>query len=180
MNEKSMAQILLTKQYWWIHCSIVTLICVVGLLYLGQQTYSGSPPRVNYTLSNGQTMVEADVIKRGEEVFHLRGLMNYGSFWGDGGERGPDFSADALHRTIVGMKAFYENELRARGANVTQYDIDAIATRVKREVRTNTWDEAAGTITLTDAHAYAFNELKQHYGYQQGKIKHTCPGDDVA
>jgi len=163
MNEKSMAQILLTKQYWWIHCSIVTLICVVGLLYLGQQTYSGSPPRVDYNLSNGQTIIEHETIKRGEELFHLRGLMNYGSFWGDGAERGPDFSADALHRTIVGMKAFYENELRARGATVTQYDLDAIATRVKREVRFNTWNEEAEHVILTDAHAYAFDELKQHY-----------------
>ncbi len=52
---------------------------------------------------NGRTISTADVINRGEEVFHLRGLMQYGSFLGDGAERGPDYTAKALHVLAIGI-----------------------------------------------------------------------------
>ena len=86
--------------------------------------------------------------------------MGYGSFWGDGAERGPDFTADALHRTVVSMRSFYEGGM---GGAVTQYDKDAIAARVRREIHTNTWDENAGHILINDAQIQAFEDLVVHY-----------------
>ena len=56
-------------------------------------------------------MIPASAVSRGKEVFHLKGLMSWGSFWGDGADRGPDFTAEALHRTGVSMRKYYEDEL---------------------------------------------------------------------
>ncbi len=130
------------------HFLIVAAICASGLIYLGQQTYSGAPPLVDFKSSTGETVISQEQIKAGQEVFHLRGLMGYGSFWGDGAERGPDFTADALHRTVVAMRSFYENEIKKERA-VTAFDKDAIAARVRREIHTNTWDERAGHIVIS-------------------------------
>lgn len=156
---KNLAVLLLNKKFWIAHFLIVAAICISGLIYLGGATYAGAPPLVAFTSADGTTFIAEQQIHDGETVFHLRGLMSYGSFWGDGAERGPDFTADALHRTIVAMKSYYE----VRTKNPTQYDKDAIAARVKREVRTNTFDKAANVIRLNDAQLYAFNELTMHY-----------------
>ena len=159
------ALILLNKRYWLAHFLIVAAICIAGLIYLGGATYMGSPPRVDFVSPSGETVISQDQIILGQKVFHLRGLMTYGSFWGDGAERGPDFTADALHRTVVGMRNFYENELKEREGPeaLTQYHRDAIAARVIREIHTNTWDEDAGNIRLNDAQINAFRELNDHY-----------------
>ncbi len=145
-----------------VHFLFVAAISVAGLIYLGNVTYTGAPPQVSFTSSDGRAVISRQEIKQGERVFHLRGLMSYGSFWGDGAERGPDFTADALHRTVVAMTTFYEKEVADNQA-LTQYDKDAIAARVKREVHTNTWDKEADIIRINAAQAYAFQVLNDHY-----------------
>ncbi len=168
---RNLAQILHDKKTWWVHFLIVAAICAAGLIYLGTQTYSGAPPLTDFKSSTGETVISRQQIKHGQEVFHLRGLMGYGSFWGDGAERGPDFTADALHRTVVSMRSFYENEMKDRDLSqyanedrdLSQYDKDAIAARVRRELHTNTWDEEAGHILINDAQIQAFRELNDHY-----------------
>ena len=105
-GKRTFAQALLDKKTWWVHFAIVAGISVVGLIFLGTWTYTGAPPIVNYVSSTGQTVIPASSITRGKEVFHLKGLMSWGSFWGDGADRGPDFTAEALHRTFVSMSAF--------------------------------------------------------------------------
>ncbi len=43
-SRKSLAAILPTKKYWWMHSLSVARISGVGLLYLGFWTYTGAPP----------------------------------------------------------------------------------------------------------------------------------------
>ncbi len=106
-----LALLLINKQHWMALFMVVAAIGIAGLVYLGAETYTGAPPTVDFNTTTGDTAISAELITKGEEVFHLRGLMNYGSFWGDGAQRGPDFTADALHQTVHSMRAFYENEL---------------------------------------------------------------------
>jgi len=42
-------------------------------------------------------------------VFQKYALMEYGSMFGDGAYRGPDYSAEALHQTAEVMSEFYNN-----------------------------------------------------------------------
>lgn len=154
---------LLAKPNWWTQFAIVVGVSVAGLLALGTWTYTSAPPRVSFVAaSTGRVAIPVDDIVRGQEVFHLRGLMSWGSFWGDGAERGPDFTADALHRTVVSMRTFYEEEI-ARQRPLTQADRDAITVRVQREIRENGYDEAAGVIRVGAARLRAFDDLRSHY-----------------
>lgn len=159
---RTLAEILQDKRTWWVHFLIVAGICVAGLVYLGDQTYSGAPPLEDFVSADGKTVITRAQIKHGQEIFHLRGLMGYGSFWGDGAERGPDFTADALHRTAMSMRAFYEDQLAAT-QELTEYDRDAIAARVVREIHTNRWNESAEHIVITDGQIKAFQDLVGHY-----------------
>ena len=161
MSSQTLAITLMNKNNWAALFALVAGISIAGLIYLGGATYTGAPPLENFKSSTGDVVIERDQIRRGEEVFHLRGLMSWGSFWGDGGERGPDFTADALHRTVMSMREYYAKQLP--GSTLSQYDADAIAAQVIREVHTNTYEEEGGLIRINDAQAYAFEELNKHY-----------------
>jgi nitric oxide reductase subunit B len=154
---------LLAKPNWWVQFAVVAGISTSGLIALGTWTYTGAPPRVAFVSSTtGERVISLDEIRRGQELFHIRGLMAWGSFWGDGAERGPDFTADALHRTVVSMKSFYEQELEEERP-LTQADRDAITVRVQREIKANGYDEPAGVIRINDAQIHAYRELQAHY-----------------
>jgi len=161
-QRKNFARALLTKKYWWAHFSIVAVISLVGLVFLGTWTYVGAPPLTTFITSTGDSVIPVERIMRGKELFHIRGLMSWGSFWGDGAERGPDFTADALHRTVAAMRAYYETEMSAK-APLTQADRDAIEVRVRREVHANGFDSSANVIRINDAQVYALDELGDHY-----------------
>ena len=162
-SHQNLALWLVNKKNWLTHFAIVAGISIAGLIYLGGATYTGAPPLVDYISSTGETVISQKQIKRGKEIFHLRGLMSYGSFWGDGAERGPDFTADALHRTVLGMRAFYLDELKTLAGSLSRYDADAVAARVIQEVHNNTYDEETGVITINDAQISAFGDLTEHY-----------------
>ena len=164
-GDSNLAMWLLNKKNWFTHFLVVAVISIAGLVYLGQQTYSGSPPLANFVSSSGQVIASTEAIAHGKEIFHIRGLMLYGSFWGDGAERGPDFTADAMHRIGVSMRSYYEEEMKRRtgAASLTDYEKDAIAQRVLKEMHGNTHDAAANTIVLNDAQVFAFQELNEHY-----------------
>jgi len=160
-RKKNISEILVNKKFWWAYCVIVALINILGLVYLGGSTYKGAPPLVDFRSTTGETIISTQDIRDGKDIFHLRGLMGYGSFWGDGAERGPDFTADALHRTVVAMQAYYEKGITDR--ELTQYDKDAISVKVIRELHTNALNPDSQSIALNSAQIFAFNELKTHY-----------------
>jgi nitric oxide reductase subunit B len=188
--ERTFAQVLLIKKYWWLHALIVTAISVIGLIALGVWTYVGAPPLVNYVDSTGKVVIPEWEMNRGKQVFHLKGLMLYGSFWGDGAERGPDFTAEALHRTFVSMGKYYEMKIEeTQGRPATQDEKDGIAGRVKREIHQNGYDAARGVIVLNDAQIFAHEELVTHYtkmftdptyeeAFQKGRIKSYITNPD--
>ena len=160
--KKTFAQWLLKKQNWWLQFAIVAGISVVGLLALGFWTYDGAPPVVPFvSATTGETVIPLDHIVRGKELFHIRGLMSWGSFFGDGADRGPDYTADGLHRTQVSMQAYYESQIKDRP--ITQNDRDGISVRVRREIHANGYDPQAGKILINDAQIFALNELEKHY-----------------
>lgn len=158
----NLADALVNKRFWFLQVMFVAVICIAGLIYLGDATYSSAPPLTDFVSRDGEIIISREKILNGQKVFHLRGLMHYGSFWGDGAERGPDFTADALHRTTRSMRTYYASRLITEGA-IGQFEQDAIAARVKREIHANGWSDKTNQIVLNPAQIYAFNELLIHY-----------------
>jgi nitric oxide reductase subunit B len=100
-------------------------------------------------------VVPAAAITRGQAVFLRYGLMNYGSMFGDGAARGPDFTADALHHMALALR---EHHASRPGRDAAQ--AEALATA---EIRRNRYDAATNRVPLTEAQAYAARVLERRY-----------------
>ena len=172
--KNSISTLLLSKKYWFVHFWIVSIISIAGLVYMGGATYMGAPPIPDFKNSRGEVIVSADDIMAGQELFHLRGLMNYGSFWGDGAERGPDFTAESLHAMTVAMKAYYAQQIKPGSVTqndrldqwqfaIADYDQMAIESQIKKQLHDNTYDESANAAVLNDAQVYGIQYLNRYY-----------------
>ncbi len=89
--------------------------------------------------------------------------MQQGSIWGHGSYLAPDWSADWLHREAL---ALIEHRLRgaaqdALGTNVPAEEIHKIS--VRAEMRTNTYDSEAQSISLSTGRAAAVKTVAAHY-----------------
>src|SRR5690606_17298627 len=98
-------------------------------------------------------------IQRGQSVWQAMGGMEVGSIWGHGAYVAPDWTADYLHREIVGVLDAY-----AQASHRKQYDAlneehqAALRQRATRTFRTNTYDAETDTITVSPERADAYRE----------------------
>jgi nitric oxide reductase subunit B len=93
----------------------------------------------------------------GQSVFQKYGLMDYGTMFGHGGYRGPDFSADTLHKLTLHLRDIYAQEKGAAAfSDLSETDRAIVADRVITELKTNRYDNATGAVTITPAYAQAF------------------------
>lgn len=146
---------------WWRHGAVLTVIIgITGLIFMGRNTYTGAPPYFNAVTTAGQTLFTADDIIAGQSVFQKFGLMDYGTMFGHGGYRGPDFSANALHKLTLNLRDIYAREKGATDfATLSETDRAVVADRVVTELKTNRYNEDTGTVTITPAYAEAFESL---------------------
>src|SRR5690606_5883514 len=97
-------------------------------------------------------------------VWQSMGGMQVGSIWGHGSYVAPDWSADWLHREAVALLDFwaqreYGGAYDALGAELRA----ALKERLKTEMRTNTYDPATGSITVSADRAAAIEQVREHY-----------------
>jgi len=141
------------RRRWWIPLAAVLAIGVLSMSYMGVRTYADAPPVPDFVDGKGTTQVAADAIRRGQVVFLKYGLMNYGSFFGDGAGRGPDFTADALHRVAGAMRDWHASR---EGA-----DEDSALAAAQRTIRRNRYEAATNTVRIDAAQAYAARDLER-------------------
>jgi nitric oxide reductase subunit B len=135
-----------------------------GVVWMAVRTYRDAPPIPDFVGPDGVVVVSRDAILAGKDVFHTKALMDYGSFFGDGANRGPDYTADALHRTAESMLAFYGGDANA-------------AERMRRELRQNRHDPTENRVQLTEGQARAWQDYTQHIvdSFRQGGDESMVP-----
>jgi nitric oxide reductase subunit B len=161
-------QFLMNPKKWWIPLTIILVVSMVGVSVIGFETYYKAPPIPDYVDEKGETVLSQENILEGQTVFQRYALMEYGSMFGDGAIRGPDFTAEALHEISESIRGYYEqqspgSELEKLGASV----------KVQQDIKTNTYDEQSNTATLNPAQVYALNKLAEYY---KQKFKGDGPG----
>jgi nitric oxide reductase subunit B len=105
-NSRSMKYLMNTKN-WWAPLTFILVISLLGVGLIGFQTYIDAPPMAGFNDENNHIEFDQKTIERGQEVFHKYALMEYGSFFGDGAQRGPDYTAEALHVVSNTMILYY-------------------------------------------------------------------------
>lgn len=159
MSRDRLLNVLLNPRKWWIPLLVIFVISLAGVGMIGLHTYTEAPPIPTYTDGDGKAVISRDEILEGQAVFQQYALMEYGSMFGDGANRGPDYTAEALHMMAVYMSAFHEGQL-------TQTDPlqrKGIAETVRQEIKENTYDGRSNTVRLQPSQAHAARQMSEYY-----------------
>ncbi len=131
---------------------------------IGFQTYNDAPPMTGFQTTSGENLITKVTIEEGQEVFHKYALMEYGSFFGDGAQRGPDYTAEALHQVVLMMADYQAQEFKKeQGRELSEMELKIIGENIKDEIKENRYNEEANIVILTDAQAYALKGLRTYY-----------------
>lgn len=149
---------LMNPKKWWIPLTSILSISLIGVSIIGYETYYKAPPIPDFVNENGEAILSKKDILDGQAVFQKYALMEYGSMFGDGANRGPDFTAEALHQVAFHMREFYANQpdvskLEWLGANV----------QIQKEIKENQYSVLSNQTRLSSAQVYAFDQLIQYY-----------------
>lgn len=159
----SISYFMLTKN-WWGPLLFILVISLAGVGMIGYQTYNDAPPMAGFETEDGQSVIPQRTIVDGQIVFHKYALMEYGSFFGDGAQRGPDYTAEALHQTVQAMKEFsiaaWEKE---NNRPATAMESKIIGEAVKDEIKENRYEPTNDIVVLTDAQVFAVQALRKYY-----------------
>ncbi len=169
------------------------------LLFGGYMMNKEKPPIPRAAVVVGASIFTGKDVIDGQNYFFSRGGQHMGSIWGHGAYLAPDWSADYLHRMGLFIAARYLGKSPAEAAAFTQDDhmkLDAptrarISALVTEEIKTNRYDAASGTLTLTAFQAEAHASLVRYYtdlfergnermGLQSGIVKSDEDGRQVA
>lgn len=151
---------------WWRHGAVLVVILgISGLIFMRHQTIQGAPPIFKQAVDeSGRVLFTGEDILSGQAVFQKYGLMDYGSVFGHGAYRGPDFTADALHRTGEFMKDYgAKQKYNTPFSRLEESKKAELEQQVIKELKTNRYDPDAQTLILSPAQAYAFVNLTEHY-----------------
>ncbi|MBS1608607.1 MAG: cbb3-type cytochrome c oxidase subunit I [Bacteroidetes bacterium] len=161
MRKKSFISYLLNPKNWWLPLLVIFIISGTGVMMIAVHTYTEAPPIASYVSSKNETVFSKEDVLKGQAVFQQYALMEYGSMFGDGANRGPDYSAEGLHHVSQYMNDYYLSKIIS-GPNLELVK-KGIAEQVKAEIKTNRYSKENNSVTLTDAQVFAANELIKFY-----------------
>src|ERR1035441_440351 len=168
----------------WRHAAVLVLI--VGftvLMFMGRKVYENAPPiPVQVTDGSGKILFTGEDILAGQAVFQRYGLMDYGSVFGHGAYRGPDFTDDYLHRS-----AWIQRDLKAREEFKQAYE--ALPPKQKAQIdqmvvfdaKTNRYDSNTQTLSWTQEQAQALPLVVPVYSdmFMNSGGEHSLPKDYI-
>jgi nitric oxide reductase subunit B len=153
-----------TRKLWtWLAVICALSFAVLG--WVGTEIYLTAPPIPKHVVSSkGTVLFSPGQVQRGQEAWLSAGGQQLGSVWGHGSYVAPDWSADWLHREALALREVWA--LRDFGAGFDALNLEqqaALNSRLKTEMRRNTYDAATETITLSPDRAEAVQRVVQHY-----------------
>jgi len=161
MAKKNFIRYLLNPKNWWLPLLVIFTISIAGVTMIGIHTYTEAPPIPDYVSQKGEVVFSKEDILKGQAVFQKYALMEYGTMFGDGALRGPDFTAEALHHISQYMNDYYLSKLK----NDAYTDLlkKGVAEQVKSEIKTNRFNKNDNSVSLTDAQLFGTGELVKYY-----------------
>ena len=161
MSKKTFISYLLNPKNWWLPLSLIFGVSMVGLIMIGIHTYTEAPPIPTYITSGKKTVFSKEDILKGQAVFQKYALMEYGSMFGDGANRGPDYTAEALHYVTGYMNNYYQLDI----GDISNAALlrKGIAEQVKAEIKANHYNSGDNSVILSDAQVFATGELVKLY-----------------
>jgi nitric oxide reductase subunit B len=138
----------------WRWLGLIFVLSFGALGYLGWQIYLSAPPIPKQVVtSDGDVLYTGEQIQLGQQAWPSAGGQQLGTVWGHGAYVAPDWSADWLHREAMTLQTVRTEALRKAAPSLTEADRAAVETRVRDEMRRNTYDETSGTLKVSSERA---------------------------
>jgi nitric oxide reductase subunit B len=153
-----------TRKLWTL-LGVLLVVSFSVLIWSGTRIYEAAPPMPeNVVAADGTTIYSRAEIEKGRQVWQSMGGMQLGSIWGHGGYVAPDWSADWLHREALAvLDGWSQAEDGVPYAELNAERQAALQGRLRRVMRSNTYDPETATITLPNERAQAIREVSSHY-----------------
>ncbi len=152
------------KQLWIIF--IGTLVISFGvLLFFGGEIYRQAPPiPVKVLTTEQEVLFTGQDIRDGQNVWQSIGGQQLGSVWGHGSYVAPDWSADWLHRESEYILGKWATDSFGQPFDGLDAETQAsLKVRLQKELRTNTYDETSGILTVSPLRAMAIQAVSDAY-----------------
>ena len=149
----------------WATLIVVVVGSFAALLYFGGEVYQMAPPIPEAVASSdGEVIFTGDDLRLGQDVWRSIGGHELGSIWGHGAYTAPDWTADWVHREAVWLLEHWaQADYRSSFESLPSEQAAALTVRLQDEVRTNTYDDATGQITVSPLRAEAIRAVQSHY-----------------
>ncbi|MHC4105340.1 MAG: nitric-oxide reductase large subunit, partial [Planctomycetota bacterium] len=159
------------------------IVAMVVLLGGGVSMKKDLPPYPGKVVGpNGNILFQKSDILAGQDVYQRYGLMDHGAVWGHGSQRGSEFSATTLHivAEVVGDN-IARKEYSKSYAQLDGIHKEIVDVKTKNEVKTNRYDAAKDTLTLTAAQVEALKAVEQHWEktFKDGETRYGFLPDTV-
>ncbi len=143
-------------------CFVAAMVVLLGG---GAAMKSSLPPYPAKVVGpDGALLFQKSDIIAGQNMYQRYGLMDHGGVWGHGSQRGPEFSASTLHlmANAVG-EVLAVREYSKRYGLLAPLEKEIIDVRIKDEIKTNRYNKATETLTLTAAQLQALEKIQAHW-----------------
>jgi nitric oxide reductase subunit B len=149
----------------WLLLGGTLAISFLILGFFGREVYRQAPPIPERVIgADGQVVMTKDDILTGQQVWQSTGGQQLGTVWGHGAYQAPDWSADWLHRESTALLQLWALRDGAGSFEALSPERQAALTeRLRREMRTNTYDARSGTLTISDDRREAITRTARHY-----------------
>src|SRR3989338_180562 len=152
------------RGFWFCFAAILVVsFSVLG--YFGSEIYRQAPPIPEQVVtSDGKVLFAKEDIKDGQNVWQSTGGQELGTVWGHGAYVAPDWTADWLHREAVYILNSWSQRDYRKSYNDLDTELQALLeARLKKEIRTNTYDPVSGNIVISQVRAEAVKANSRYY-----------------
>lgn len=149
----------------WIAFGLVVVVSFSVLIYYGVEIYREAPPiPEKIVTTSAEVLFSRDDIQNGQNVWQSMGGQEVGSIWGHGAYVAPDWTADWIHREAVFILDKWSlQDFSKKFEELNGEQKAGLVSRLKKEVRTNTYNPNDGTLVISDIRKDAIVANSKHY-----------------
>lgn len=163
----------------WVTFAVVLVVAFGVLGGVGYHGIKAAPPIPSKVVTaDGSLLFTGETIRDGQNVWQSIGGQEIGSIFGHGSYVAPDWTADYLHRESVLILDGWAKQHGAQDyASLSPEAQAALQHRLQAMMRTNTYDPATDTLTISADRAAAFPVLATHYAdvFGNGRKEYAIP-----
>ncbi|WP_111309743.1 nitric-oxide reductase large subunit [Confluentibacter sediminis] len=167
------------KKIWIIFSSVIVL-SFITLIWIGSEVYQTQPPIPDTVIvkETQEVLYTKKDIQIGQNVWESIGGMEVGSIWGHGSYVAPDWTADWIHKEAVFMlNAWAKKDFNSKYEDLDVENKAALKARLIKNIKTNTYNKADKSITISESQLAAIKDNIKHYTtiFSEGKEVYAIP-----